>query len=75
MRQQENATFRVPTAELSSPLFDQHQAAAYLNTTERHIRILWQERRITAVKIGRRVRFTKEDLDAYIDRNRHQAIR
>jgi len=75
VRQQEKPTIRVATAEVSSPLFDQQQAAAYLNTTERHIRILWQERRITAVKIGRRVRFTKEDLDAYIDRNRHQAIR
>ena len=56
-------------------LMDQREAALYLSTTERHIRILWQERRIAAVKIGRRVRFTKEDLDAYIDRNRHQAIR
>jgi len=75
MGSQDQSTVRNFEGARGTRLFDQQQAAAYLNTTERHIRILWQERRITAVKIGRRVRFTKEDLDAYIDRNRHQAIR
>jgi len=56
-------------------LMDYAEAASYLGTTERHVRQLWQERRLTAVKVGRRVRFAKADLDAFIDRNRHQSIR
>jgi excisionase family DNA binding protein len=59
----------------NSGLMNYAEAAAYLGTSERHIRHLWQERRLTAVKIGRRVRFAQHDLDAYIDRNRHTAIR
>ena len=56
-------------------LFDLVQAARYLGASERHPRRLWQERRITAIKIGRRVRFTRRDLDTYIEGNRHRAIR
>jgi excisionase family DNA binding protein len=56
-------------------LLDLGQAARYLGTTERHIRRLWQERRIAAVKIGRRVRFDQQDLDAFVEANRQRALR
>ena len=56
-------------------LLDLAQAASYLGTSERHVRRLWQERRIAVVKVGRRVRFTRADLDAFIERNRHDALR
>ena len=56
-------------------LLDQTQAADYLKTNERHIRRLWQERRLAAVKVGRYVRFAREDLDAYKAANRIEAIR
>jgi len=58
-----------------SALLTSAEAASYLGTTERHIRSLWQERRLTAVKIGRRVRFTTSDLDTFIDRHRHPSLR
>lgn len=52
---------------LESSLLDKAEAAAYLGTTERHIQRLWAERRIPAVKVGRKVRFRVRDLDAWID--------
>jgi excisionase family DNA binding protein len=52
------------------PLLTAAEAAIYLATSERHIRHLWQERRISAVKVGRRVRYLKSDLDAYINSHR-----
>ena len=62
-------------AKPTSGLMDYAEAAAYLGTSERHVRGLWQERRLTAVKVGRRVRFAKADLDAFIDRNRRTNVR
>jgi excisionase family DNA binding protein len=56
-------------------LLDPAQAARYLGTSERHLRRLWQEGRLSAVKIGRRVRFTRRDLDSFIEANRHRAVR
>lgn len=53
-----------------SPLLTKAQAAAYLNTTERHVQGLWDTRRLAATKVGRLVRFHKEDLDSFINRNR-----
>src|ERR1700690_2064485 len=53
-------------------LLDLAQAAKYLGTSERHLRRLLQERRHAAIKIGRRVRFTYRDLDAFIEANRHR---
>ena len=60
---------------LEGALLDGEHAARYLGTSERHLRRLWQERRIVAVKVGRRVRFARRDLDAFIERNRHDALR
>ncbi len=55
--------------------FDLAQAAEYLNDTEAHVQRLWWERKIAAVKLGRKVRFRREDLDAYIAKNRLEALR
>jgi len=60
---------------VGSGLLDLAQAAKYLGTSERHVRRLWQERRIAGVKVGRRVRFTRRDLDAFIEKNRYEAAR
>jgi excisionase family DNA binding protein len=56
-------------------LFDDEGAAAFLSTSPRHIRRLWQERRLAGVKIGRAVRFTEADLLAYVERQRVEAVR
>lgn len=53
-----------------TPLLTRAQAAAYLSTTERHLQDLWDRRDITAIKVGRLVRWHKDDLDRYIDKNR-----
>ena len=56
-------------------LLDYEEAAAYLSTTPRHVRELWARRQLAAVKVGRCVRFTKGDLDAFIAANRVGAPR
>ncbi|WP_366526708.1 helix-turn-helix domain-containing protein [Ferrimicrobium sp.] len=56
-------------------LLDYDQAATYLNTSARHVRQLWQDRKLSAVKVGRLVRFDTRDLDKFIDANRHEATR
>jgi excisionase family DNA binding protein len=57
-------------AKSSSALLDYEGAAHYLCTTPRHVKELWAKRHVAAVKVGRRVRFTQADLDAYIATNR-----
>ncbi len=59
----------------STNLYDKSGAAAYLNTSIRHLERLWTERRITGVRIGRKIRFAQRDLDAYIEANRIEAMR
>lgn len=56
-------------------LVDDEGAAIYLGTTPRHVRKLWAERRLAAVKVGRLVRFRREDLDAFVDAHRVDAVR
>jgi excisionase family DNA binding protein len=51
-------------------LLDYEEAARYLSTTPRHVRKLWQSRRLAAVKVGRCVRFQVADLDVFIAANR-----
>lgn len=53
-----------------SPLLDLSGAAEYLSTSERHIRELWNRRELPAIKVGRKVRFHKDDLDRYINERR-----
>ena len=55
---------------LRTEAIDYEEAAAYLSTTPRHVRELWARRQLAAVKVGRCVRFTKGDLDAFIAANR-----
>ena len=55
--------------------YDWTGAAEYLQTTERHVRRLWAERKVTGYLVGRKVRFRQGDLDAYIERNRREALR
>lgn len=73
----EESTVRGPEkgAGSSSALFDVEGAAAYLCTTQRHVRRLWQERRLAGIKIGRSVRFAESDLQAFIAQQRVEAVR
>jgi excisionase family DNA binding protein len=61
-------------SDLGAGLMDFAQASKYLGTSERHLRRLWQERRLSAVKVGRKVRFSRGDLDAYIEARRQRAV-
>jgi excisionase family DNA binding protein len=56
-------------------LLDYDGAAQYLCTTPRHVRELWAKRYLAAIKVGRSVRFSKVDLDAYIAARRVDAVR
>jgi excisionase family DNA binding protein len=56
-------------------LLDYDGAAQYLCTTPRHVRELWAKRCLAAIKVGRSVRFSKADLDAYIAARRVEAVR
>jgi excisionase family DNA binding protein len=56
-------------------LMDYAEAARYLRTTPRHVRELWAERRLAAIKVGRYVRFSRTDLDDFIATRRVDAAR
>jgi len=56
-------------------LYDWAAAAEYLGTNERHVQRLWAERKLAGSKIGKKVRFSQRDLDAFIERNRVEAKR
>ena len=53
-----------------SGLLDQAELAARLGVSERFIRRLVSERRITYVKIGKQVRFDPADVDELIERSK-----
>ncbi len=62
----------------SSPgngLLDKNAAAAYLGVEAWAIERLWAERKLAAIKVGRRVRFRRQDLDLFIERNRVESVR
>ena len=63
------------SAGVEGCLLDYEGAAEYLCTTPRHVRKLWETRQLTAIKVGRCVRFAITDLDAFIATNRVAAIR
>ena len=52
------------------PLLSVEQAAERLGTSARFVRRLVFERRIAYVKVGRHVRITARDLDAFIEAGR-----
>lgn len=49
-----------------SPLLDWDQAAAYLNTTPRHVKQLWYDHQLPGVRLGKKVRFVKAHLDEWV---------
>lgn len=51
------------------------QAAERLNTTERFVRRLVEERRIAFTRLGRHVRLAESDLDAFIAAGRVEPMR
>jgi excisionase family DNA binding protein len=51
-------------------LLDIAAAAEYLGVTPRFIRTLVQERRVVHYKVGKFVRFTTDDLDAFVQAGR-----
>lgn len=67
----------LPAAEhgwhMHEGLLDYVGAARYLGTTPRHVRELWAKRYLAAIKVGRHVRFSRRDLDAFIAANRVEA--
>jgi excisionase family DNA binding protein len=60
---------------MPDPLLDYSGGAAYLATTERHVRALQSDRKLTSVRVGRLVRFRREDLDRYVAKNTVAASR
>ena len=46
------------------------EAAAYLNVAERYMRRLVTDRRLPYFKVGRLLRFSAEDLDAFLEAGR-----
>jgi excisionase family DNA binding protein len=61
--------------EIQEGLLDYIGAARYLCTTPRHVRELWAKRYLAAIKVGRHVRFSRTDLDAFIAARRVNAMR
>ncbi len=53
---------------------DVSQAAYYLGITDRFVRKLVEQRRIAFLKVGRLIRFRADDLDAYLDSCRVEAL-
>ena len=60
--------------QANSELLGVADAAAYLNTSERHVRRLRAEHRIRYVKVGAKLRFRREDLDGFISANTHDPV-
>lgn len=50
-------------------------AARRLHISERLLRKLWQTKQISGVKVGRKVRFSEEDLRDFCQRNRRENLR
>ena len=60
-------------AQQSHPLLNSPEAARELNIGKRTLAQLIAERKIGFIKIGRSVRFSREDLDAFVERQRVKA--
>ena len=48
------------------PLLDVSQAAAFMGTSDRHVRFLISKREIAVTRIGNKVRFRISDLNTYL---------
>lgn len=67
-------------AKPSAELLTLAQAAAYLNITDEQLAAFVQDGTLDYINVGRgskrpRIRFTKQDLDAFIDRRRQKEVR
>jgi excisionase family DNA binding protein len=51
------------------------EAAERLNTTERFVRRLVEERRIAFTRLGRHIRLAESDLDAFVAAGRVEPVR
>lgn len=51
------------------------EAAAYLNTTRRHVRKMHDERRIPTIRVGKLIRIDRRDLVNWVEANRTEALR
>lgn len=69
------AGVRRTTAPPVRLLVDTDQAAVYLGVTPRFVRALVQERRLAHYKLGKFVRFTTADLDAFVQAGRVEVWR
>jgi excisionase family DNA binding protein len=58
-----------------SKWLDETQAAVYLNTSQRFVRRLVQERRIPFHRVGKFIRIAPKDLDAFVQAGRIEAQR
>jgi excisionase family DNA binding protein len=59
---------------MSRTLLDVDQAAEHLTVTPRFVRTLVAERRVPFLKVGKFVRFDVDDLDAWLDRCKVEAV-
>lgn len=59
--------------EKNNGLLDVAQAAEYLGLKKSSVYQLTMRKAIPVVKVGRLVRFRKQDLDAFIERNLQEA--
>lgn len=59
---------------MASPLLDIDGAAQHLNVSERFIRRLIEEHRITYIKVGKYIRFDADDLGRWIETRKVQPI-
>jgi excisionase family DNA binding protein len=75
MQQQAQHETRRGTAEVSqfNPLLTTTEAARALGLGKRTLAQLIAERKVGFIKIGRSVRFSREDLDAFVERQRVKA--
>jgi len=56
-------------------LFTETEAAEFLGTSVRSLQRFWATRQIAAVKVGRKVRFARADLDDFVAAHRVEAVR
>ena len=65
-----------PSRSVRRAPLDVRDAAAYLGTSERHIRRLVGERRVPFVKLGgSKIRFLPDDLDSWLASQRVEPLR
>lgn len=54
---------------------DWDKAAEYLAVTPRMVRELWARHDLSGIRVGRHIRFSQSDLDAFIEGHRRDAVR